>query len=63
MRQSNYLIRLLIKDLLLFEKNNDILDSKFMVNNKKIVRPFRGFLKRDMESLIQHFKFYIKKGR
>lgn len=60
MRQSNYLIRLLIKDLLLFEKNSDILDSKFMVNNKKIVKPFRGFLKRDMESLIQHFKFHTE---
>lgn len=60
LRQSNFLINLLIRDLLSFEKNSDILDSKFMVNNKKIVKPYRGFLKRDMESLIQHFKLYTE---
>lgn len=60
MRQSNYLIRLFLKDLILFENKSSILDSKFMVNNKKIVKPYRGFVKRDMESLIQHFKLHTE---
>ena len=60
MRQSNYLIRLFLKDLLLFEKNTDILESKFILNNNNIIKPSRGFFKRDMESLIQHFKFHTE---
>lgn len=58
MRQSNYLMHLLIKDLYFFEENYNLLDSKYNLVNSKfnIIRPKRGFLKRDMESLIQHFK-------
>jgi len=60
MRQSNHLIRLFLKDLILFEKNSDLLDNKFFVNNQKIVKPFRAFFKRDMESLIGHFKLHTE---
>lgn len=56
MRQSNYIIRHCIEDLFFFEKNYKLLDSKFISNNYKIVKPKRAFLKKDMESLIQHFK-------
>ena len=45
MRQSNNLIRCFLKDLIYFHDYNNFLDSKFMVNNKKIVNPHRGFLK------------------
>jgi len=60
MRQSNYLIRLCINDVLLFEKSNNLVDNRFMLENTKFVKPFRGFLKRDMESLIQHFKLHTE---
>lgn len=65
MKQSNYLIMLVIKDLKLVEKNSVFFDNLFVSSNKQIIKPYRGFLKRDMESLIQHFKlctegFFIK---
>jgi NADH dehydrogenase (ubiquinone) Fe-S protein 2 len=60
LRQSNFLIRSFLKDLFLIEQNSNYLDSNSFVNNKKIIKPFRGFLKRDMESLIQHFKLYTE---
>ena len=60
MRQSNYLIRFFLKDLLFFENNNFLLDSKYIVNDAKFVKPKRSFLKRDMESLIQHFKLHTE---
>jgi NADH dehydrogenase I D subunit len=60
MRQSNYLIKWLVNDLLLFEKNSNFPDNKYIIDNNKIINPFRAFLKRDMESLIQHFKFYTE---
>jgi NADH-quinone oxidoreductase subunit D len=56
MRQSNNLMRFLINDLQFFDANYNLLDSKYNLINSNIVRPKRGFLKRDMESLIQHFK-------
>jgi NADH-quinone oxidoreductase subunit D len=53
MRESNKLMRFLINDIQFIDSNFNLLDSKY---NGTIVRPKRGFLKRDMESLIQHFK-------
>ena len=60
MRQSNNLIRVLLKDLISFNNNNNLLDSKFLVSNTKVIQPNRGFLKWNMESLIQHFKLHTE---
>lgn len=60
MRQSNNLIKIFLKDLMSFYDYNSLLDTKFIVSNKKIVQPHRGFLKWDMESLIQHFKLHTE---
>jgi NADH-quinone oxidoreductase subunit D len=34
------------------------LDSKIVTNNSKLCKPKRGFLKSDMESLINHFMLF-----
>lgn len=67
MEQSAYLIRLICKDLISFEENYIWFDSKSLLNNDKISRPKRSFLKKDMEALIQHFKlitegFFVPRG-
>jgi len=56
MQQSNYLILLILEDLKYFEVNYSSFDSKSMITHSKLVKPKRSFLKKDMESLIQHFK-------
>jgi NADH dehydrogenase (ubiquinone) Fe-S protein 2 len=42
-------------------------DINLVINDKKIINPFRAFMKYNMESLIHHFKYYstgfnVKKG-
>ena len=56
MRQSNYIMRLCIEDLFCFENNSKLLDINFNKDFYKIINPKRGFVKKDMESLIMHFK-------
>lgn len=60
MYQSNKLIRVLLNDLLFFENYFSFKDSNFILNDTKLTKPKRSFLKRDMESLIQHFKLHTE---
>ena len=62
MKESSYLLRIFINDLFLFEKNKrlSLLGNLVKTTKENIIKPFRGFVKRNMESLISHFKFYTE---
>lgn len=60
LKESTFLIRTFIKDLFIFEKNKIKIEDTVMNNTLTVSKPSRGFLKRNMETLIQHFKVHTE---